>query len=221
MMATFGLVQDFSVVAYDRWHTPIVWNLVTEAMFNVGRERERLHTNALWRMFFRPELRELLGEWEQIASRLIGLFRGALGRDPENADALEILAVMRASPDFERMWSAHEVSSFDSDTRENGDRIFHFRHPKHGMIAYHRLAIAIPSFAGGYLRFMTPSDDESRRHLATAVAHHIAEKGGRRLYDFAGLFNTVQLEDVRSALANRHSARHRDDLTGLRDPFRE
>ncbi|MGH7661797.1 MAG: helix-turn-helix domain-containing protein [Vulcanimicrobiaceae bacterium] len=214
------LVDDIVVVAYDRWHTPIVWNQAAEALLGIADE-DRLKTNALWRIFFRPEIRKIWVEWEHHARVELGLFRMALGRDPTNADALGILSMLLQSADFDGMWRRHEVYSLDSDAESSRERVFHLHHPRFGLMSYYRLAVPLPASAGGFFRILAPSDDSSRRLLSTAIAHHIAERGGRRLYGNADLFNTVQLEDVRAALANRHSAGHRDNLTRLRDRVSE
>ncbi|GEM_PF-3958220 len=216
----FRLVQDVSLVAYDRWHTPLLWNLAAEAMNEIS-DKDALRTNALWRLFYRPDLRNKLPEWEHHAHLLIGLFRRALGRDPENGEAQSLLEALCQNSEFAEMWRAHDVLSLDSDSRSNGDRIFHLHHSRVGTIAYYRLGIAIPDSAGGYFRIQTPSDDASRRRFSLAVSHHIAEKGGRRLYGNVALLDPVQLEHIGAAFADRHSARHGDNLTWLRDPFRK
>lgn len=218
--AGLGLVNDIVIVAYDRWHFPIVWNQAAEALFEI-EDTEPLRTNALWRMFLHPEVRAKWPEWEHHVGVLIGLFRRALGRDAENADAARIVEVLRQAPDFERMWAEHQVLSFDSEARESTNRAFHFRHPRFGLMTYYRLAVPMPASAGGYFRIQTPVDDSSRRLLSTAIAHHIAERGGRRIYANEALFNTVQLQDVRAALADRHSAGDRDNLTRLGDSLRK
>lgn len=215
-----GLVNDIVMVAYDRWHTAIVWNQAAEALYAI-EDQDSLRSNVLWRLFFLPNFRAMFPEWEHHAHVLMGLFRRALGRDPENAEAAKIVEVLRGSPEFERMWAQHDVLSFDSDARQSSDRPFHFNHPRHGVMTYYRMAVPMPASGGGYFRIQAPIDDSSRRLLSTAIAHHIAERGGRRIYRNAALFNAVQLEDVRPAFADRHSAGHGDNLTRLRDPFRK
>ena len=218
--AVLGLVNDIAVCVFDRWHTPILWNQAAEAIFAM-EDAEVMQTNALWRLFFRQDVREMWPEWDHAAFALTGLFRRALGWDPENADAARILEALRESSEFQRMWAEHHVLSFDSDARESRNKPFILRHPRHGTMTFYRMGIPMPASAGGYFRVQTPIDDASRRQLSMAVSHHIAEKGRRRLYGNAALLDAVQLEDVRAALTDRHSAGHRDNLTRLRDPFRK
>lgn len=218
--AVLGLVDDIAISVFDRWHTPILWNQAAEAIFAM-EDGELIRTNALWRLFFRRDVRDMWPEWDQAAYALTGLFRRALARDPENADAARVLNALRESAEFQSMWAAHHVLSFDSDARETRNKPFVLRHPRHGTMSFYRMGIPMPSSAGGYFRIQTPIDDASRRQVSMAISHHIAENGRRRLYGNAALLDTVELEDVRAALADRHSAGHRNNLTRLRDPFRK
>lgn len=216
ILTSISLVDDLMVVVYDRWQTPMLWNRVAEAILGIQAD-EPLHTNAMWRMFFRPDLRKMYVEWRERATQGLGIFRRALGRDPTNPQALRILAEMEKSEEFTSMWAAHDVVSQDTAARATARQLFHIYHPRFGIFSCHYLNVPLPASAGGFAFLGTPGDEAALRTLATANAHHIAEHGGPRVYGPGALLDAVQLQDVRSTFTDRHAAGHGDDLAPLRN----
>jgi len=189
---SMAMIDDIMIGVYDRWHTPVAWNAATEAFFSVS-DTSRLRTNRLWRQFFNKDLRNMFAEdeWTESVRSSVGIFRRALGRDPQNPEALAILTALRESPTFCAMWNEHEVRSFDSEAVRSGQKVYRVHHPTYGRLEYYFLLIQAPAAAGGYFGIVTPHRDADRHVIATATAVHIAKGQGLRLYRAATLRDAV------------------------------
>src|SRR5579872_417342 len=148
-----------ATIIYDPWLTRVRANPVAEKLFLFGGG-EWLDRNVLWRSFNDPKLREFMGAgWEEHTRRNLGLFRRALGRDPESPAAKLVLDALKGHPEFERLWAAHDVYSFDQYTQDNVTKPYVMHHPKYGTIAMHTIVFQNAGWPGSHTRILTPADD--------------------------------------------------------------
>ncbi len=165
--------REAAVLIYDPWLTRVRANGVAERIFLHGNE-EWLARNVVWRTFKDDALRNMMGgAWEQHTRRNLGLFRRSLARDPESPAAKLVLDAMRGHSEFERLWAAHDVSSFDELNRENLMKPYAITHPMYGLLAVHAIVFPVAGWPGAHTRYLTPADD------ATAEAFRDAGGGSK------------------------------------------
>jgi hypothetical protein len=147
------------VLVYDPWLTRVRANGVAEKVFLHGNE-EWLARNVVWRTFKDDALRGLMGPgWEEHTRRNLGLFRRSLARDPESPAARLVLDALRGQSEFERLWGAHDVSSFDELNQENLTKPYIITHPAYGSLAVHAIVFPVAGWPGAHTRYLTPADD--------------------------------------------------------------
>jgi len=163
--------HEAAVLIYDPWLTRVRANGVAEKVFLHGND-EWVARNVVWRTFKDDALRKLMGSaWEEHTRYNLGLFRRALARDPESPAAKLVLDALRGQPDFERLWAAHDVCSFDELNQENLTKPYSITHPTYGQLAVHALVFPVGGWPGAHTRYLTPADD------ATFEAFRIASGG--------------------------------------------
>ncbi|HTX02902.1 MAG TPA: hypothetical protein VMD07_04420 [Candidatus Acidoferrales bacterium] len=151
--------RDAAVLVYDPWLTRVRANAVAEKVF-LHRNEEWVARNVVWRTFKDDALRKMMGSaWEEHTRRNLGLFRRSLARDPESPAAKLVLDALRGNADFERLWAAHDVSSFDQLNQENLTKPYAITHPTYGAIAVHSMVFPVAGWPGAHTRYLTPADD--------------------------------------------------------------
>jgi len=151
--------RDAAVLVYDPWLTRVRANAVAEKVF-LHRSQEWLARNVLWRTFKDQDLRTLMGSgWEEHTRRNLGVFRRALARDPESPAAKLVLDALRGVPEFERLWAAHDVTSFDELNQENMVKPYAITHPAYGLLSVHAVVWPVAGWPGAHTRYLTPADD--------------------------------------------------------------
>ncbi|WP_211244452.1 helix-turn-helix transcriptional regulator [Actinospica robiniae] len=94
--------------------------------------------NTIWLLFTRESMRKLLLDWRQETEGILGQFRAAAARHPQDPrTAALISALHQASPEFTAMWSQHAIQAFSPKTKR-------FDHPRAGRIdlSYTKLSVA-------------------------------------------------------------------------------
>lgn len=154
-------VQEAAAIVYDPWLTRLRWNDVARHVLFMGDD-DWLGRNILWRSFKGSHLRKLMkGNWERRTRLNLGIFRRALARDPLNADAQAIVRELRDAPDFEPLWAAHEVFSFEMYSEDNANKPYIIDHAHYGELRMHVLLLGIPGWPGAHVRYITPADEHS------------------------------------------------------------
>lgn len=144
---------------YDPWLTRVRANAVAEKVFLHGNETW-LGRNVIWRSFNDQGLRDLMGtNWEEQTRRNLGLFRRALARDPESPAARLVLDALQSVAEFERLWAAHDVCSFDDLNQDNLTKPYAIRHPTYGVLSVHAIVFPVPGWPGAHTRYLTPGDE--------------------------------------------------------------
>ncbi|AHH21675.1 putative DNA-binding protein [Nocardia nova SH22a] len=114
----------------------------------------------LWRWFTDPEGREKFPseDWDRLTRRHVADLRATAARRSGDEDVTELVERLRAaSPDFERLWSAHEVSVRISDAKR-------VEHPVVGLLDLVCETLVAPNAAQHLLVFYPrPGTDAQER----------------------------------------------------------
>jgi hypothetical protein len=116
----------------DKYWTPLFWNGAMGDLFPLllkGPER-----NVLRYMFLDPSVRELIGDWEPRARRLLAHFRVEFGRYIDDPKMLELVDGLSKESDlFRQFWQEQQVQWWDGNEKS-------FNHPQHGVLTFFQSA---------------------------------------------------------------------------------
>ncbi|WP_394824937.1 helix-turn-helix transcriptional regulator [Pendulispora albinea] len=117
-----------------RWNV-VAWNAAADRVFGFGAlpEEER---NGLLLMFTRPGTRHRMRDWERIATSMVAAFRLNIGPYMGDPSVESLLARLRTSDDFVRLWKRQDVS-----VRRVGRKAMH--HPKLGELVFEHQAFQV------------------------------------------------------------------------------
>lgn len=110
-------------------------------------------------IFIEPAMRDLLVNWEEMATRVVGLLRivtADLPGDPELAALIGELNIK--SRVFARLWSEYRVG-------ECSDSIFEFKHPLVGRMTLHGQMLRVPDTVGQHTSYLgaSPGSESAER----------------------------------------------------------
>ncbi|MBP0459486.1 helix-turn-helix transcriptional regulator [Streptomyces montanisoli] len=115
--------------------------------------------NSIWLLFTRPSMRTLLVDWRREAKDILGQFRTAVGRYPNDPRVRELLdALTAASPDFVAMWSQHPVQAFTPATKR-------FQHPMAGPVAFNYAKLTVAEDDNQHLVVFLPASPTDARAM--------------------------------------------------------
>jgi hypothetical protein len=140
----------FDLLAFNQAHEDLLW----EWHSMTGQER-----NMLWCCFVRPDARTRFPNFDDDASYMVAVLRGAYGQhlnEPAWVSFLERLSA--ASPDFDKLWARHEVASPES-------RIKHYIHPDVGLLRLRSTNLFVADLPETRINVSTPVDEETRQRL--------------------------------------------------------
>ncbi|MBV8639393.1 MAG: helix-turn-helix domain-containing protein [Candidatus Eremiobacteraeota bacterium] len=89
----------------------LVWNSFLGEFFNYDAASEPLARNILYRLFFDRSRRKLYADWEDAARRTVAAFRHTYSMYLGDKHFEDLLRLMRADSNFERMWQMYEVAA--------------------------------------------------------------------------------------------------------------
>ncbi len=162
----------------------LAWNAAFAALFPTVVSVPRAERNTLWLCFTHPPCcHPYLNRADQLG-RMVAQLRAAYGRHVgEPAWTGFVRRLQAASPEFGRMWAQHEVASPASYLKI-------FRHPAYQRLSMTTNSLAVLAAPGTRMVVYTPTDDTTRRAIASLIAgdsavarfacwpaHHRAELG--------------------------------------------
>ncbi|CNG49331.1 putative transcriptional regulator [Mycobacterium tuberculosis] len=110
--------------------------------------------NMLWWMFTDPGARQVLPDWRNEASALLGRFRATAARHPGDTGFSSLIERLHAnSPEIRDWWPHHEVAPLRSGTK----RLFH---PALGEILLHHVVLQVVDDPDHRLVTFTASDED-------------------------------------------------------------
>ena len=119
--------------------------------------------NAVRWMLLSPAARELYRDhWETGASDLIGMLRIDVGRRPGDPRGNEIVSELTAaSPLFRELWTAHQVSTW-----QTAEKVLH--HRTAGPLRFHNSSISVAGVPDQTIQLIIPDDPLAFRAALTA-----------------------------------------------------
>ena len=137
-------MPDVPVLAHDTHLDLVAANPMGLALY-FPDSRLDAPLNLARTFFLEPSQRELYVDWETKAQSLTAMFRFGAGQQPDDTGLSDLIGeLMVKSPDFERMWSQHQVVSPGSGPVE-------LQHPHVGRLRVNQHALAVMAVPGIYL----------------------------------------------------------------------
>jgi transcriptional regulator with XRE-family HTH domain len=147
----------------------LAWNAAFAALFPTVVGVPRAERNTLWLCFTHPACCHPYVNRADQLGRMVAQLRGAYGRHVgEPAWTGFVRRLQAASPEFRRMWAQHEVSSPASYQKI-------FRHPVHERLSMTTNSLAVLAAPGTRMVVYTPTDDATRRAVASLIAGDAAD----------------------------------------------
>jgi transcriptional regulator with XRE-family HTH domain len=124
--------------------------------------------NILWLLFTDLAWRRSLVDWDDSAPRIVAQFRAAMASHIAEPSWKNLVKKLRArSPEFDAMWSQHEISSPENMTKR-------FLHPVVGLMRLDFTHLWLGPRSELVLKSYSPADAETAEKLATL--HSLALK---------------------------------------------
>jgi transcriptional regulator with XRE-family HTH domain len=152
-----GFAHGPAYIKTAAWNV-IAWNRAARLVLSDYEAMAPEDRNILKILFLDPAKRVRLPEWELEAGRAVSTFRRELTRWDATEGAEALIEELRArSPDFCRMWAAHDVGML-------GEGVKRLAHPIAGDLAMWYSSYAVDGEPGLGLVLYTPdTDDDARR----------------------------------------------------------
>jgi transcriptional regulator with XRE-family HTH domain len=123
-----------------------------------------VHKNLLWCIVTEPRARERLLNYDTELPYLVARLRSAYGEHLGDLDWEEDIARLRKlSPEFDELWSRHEVAACMPRPR-------HILHPTAGELHLTVTELSVPAHPDLCLFIETPADELTRERLALTVS---------------------------------------------------
>jgi transcription regulator MmyB-like protein/helix-turn-helix protein len=115
--------------------------------------------NSLWRMFTVPECRAATLDWEEGTRRMVAEYRAAMADHvAEPAWKCLVTRLMKASPEFVKLWERHEVASPENLTKR-------YLHPEVGLLRLNYTHLWLGQRLGTRMTTYTPADAQTHERL--------------------------------------------------------
>ncbi|MBG0818848.1 helix-turn-helix domain-containing protein [Planomonospora sp. ID82291] len=150
---------------YNGRYDLMAWNAAYERLFPALTAQPPAVRNALWQLFTTRDCCNPVVNTEEELPQMVATLRAGFGRHlGEPAWTGFVRRLSAVSPDFVRMWAAHDVA-------RPGSRMKIFHHCAVGLIRTVSTSMALPSPPEARMVVYTPLDDESRERIAWLRAH--------------------------------------------------
>jgi hypothetical protein len=158
-----GRLDPFPAYLKGRRWDVLAANRTARALFTDWSAREPGDRNQVWWMFTDPEARKVYVHWEQEASDMLGRFRAAAARRPDDPDFTDLIERLhQASPEVRSWWPRHDVASV-------GGGIKHLHHPALGDVAFQHTVLQVADQPEQMLVYFT-TDEIPQAKLAALAA---------------------------------------------------
>ena len=146
-----------------RWDV-LAANRAARALFTDWAALAPGDRNKVWWMFTDPAARKVYVEWEQEASDLLGRFRAAAARRPDDpAFTTLIERLHQASPEVRDWWPRYEVRPVGSGTKR-------LHHPALGDVAFQHTVLQVADHPEQMLVYFTTSEVPEDKLAALAAS---------------------------------------------------
>jgi len=146
-----------------RWDV-LAANRAARALFTDWAALAPGDRNKVWWMFTDPAARKVYVDWEQEASDLLGRFRAAAARRPDDpAFTTLIERLHQASPEVRDWWPRYEVRPVGSGTKR-------LHHPALGDVAFQHTVLQVADHPEQMLVYFTTSEVPEDKLAALAAS---------------------------------------------------
>ncbi|MFE0192764.1 helix-turn-helix transcriptional regulator [Streptomyces sp. NPDC058989] len=164
-----SLVESVSpnpaVVIDPHWDL-LAWNAGYAALLTDPARLPPKRRNLPWLVFRWAPARTLLADWESEARGLLGQFRAAAARRPEDRRYAEIIHEITQDPDAARWYGRRETAVYQPAVRR-------FRHPRAGALSLRYVKLADLDEPGHHFLCYLPDDADTE-----AAVHRLTEDDG-------------------------------------------
>jgi transcriptional regulator with XRE-family HTH domain len=155
-----SLQPNPAVLLNARWDI-LAWNEVYESFFPFLRELDTEDRNCLWLSFTHPAWRNVIVDWDEIVTRIVGEYRASMAErldDPSYRSLVERL--LETSPEFRARWQRYELHSADSAEKR-------VRHPELGVLTLAYTSLWLDPSRGVRITVLTPTDARTAARLGS------------------------------------------------------
>ena len=150
--ALVGRLDPFPAYLKGRRWDVLAANRTARALFTDWSAREPGDRNLVWWMFTDPEARKVYVHWEKEASDMLGRFRAAAGRRPDDPDFTDLIERLhQASPEVRSWWPRHDVAPVGGGTK-------HLHHPALGDVAFQHTVLQVADHPEQTLVYFTTDE---------------------------------------------------------------
>jgi AraC-like DNA-binding protein/transcriptional regulator with XRE-family HTH domain len=163
----------YPAYVYGRRGDILAWNDATEAVYRCHLVPPPRRNTYLF-LFTQPEVRKLIVNWQDQASRLVLELRTTMARAPQDAALAQLRRLLEAeSPDFRALWRAKLTPA--------PPPVKVFLHPRVGRLVFDVESLTLDGEPGMRARFYLPrSRDGTRGRIAQLLARHRRDTGNGR-----------------------------------------
>jgi transcriptional regulator with XRE-family HTH domain len=145
-----------------RWDV-LAANRAARALFTDWAVRAPGDRNLIWWMFTDPAARKIYVHWEKEAADMLGRFRAAAARRPDDPDFTELIGRLhQASPEVRSWWPRYDVRPIGAGTK-------HLHHSALGDVAFRHAVLQVADQPEQMLVYFT-SDEVPESKLAALAA---------------------------------------------------
>ena len=150
-------IEDVGAVVWDAYLTPILWNSIGGALFDISPSASAIERNMMVRIPDPYYVAFFGADYERMVETGVGMFRRVYTLDEGAAEAQQVYEAAKGYPLFQRFWKAHRVA--EEPTVTAGPFV---RHPSAvGTIRIFTSDMFGASRSDWFLRIMAPADEES------------------------------------------------------------
>jgi transcriptional regulator with XRE-family HTH domain len=134
-----------------RWDV-LTANRAARALFTDWLARAPGDRNLIWWMFTDPAARKIYVHWEKEAADMLGRFRAAAARRPDDPDFTDLIERLhQASPEVRSWWPRYDVRPVGAGTK-------HLHHPALGDVAFQHAVLQVADQPEQLLVYFTSAD---------------------------------------------------------------
>jgi transcriptional regulator with XRE-family HTH domain len=165
LSAMVGRLDPFPAYLKGRRWDVLAANRAARALFTDWSARQPGDRNLIWWMFTDPEARKVYVHWEKEASDMLGRFRAAAARRPDDPDFTDLIERLhQASPEVRSWWPRHDVAPVGGGTK-------HLHHPALGDVPFQHIVLQVADHPEQMLVYF--STDEVPAAKLAALADEI------------------------------------------------
>jgi transcriptional regulator with XRE-family HTH domain len=161
--ALVGRLDPFPAYLKGRRWDVLAANRAARALLTDWSARESGDRNLVWWMFTDPGARKVYVRWEEEAAGMLGRFRAAAGRRPDDPDFTDLIERLhQASPEVRAWWPRYDVAAVGGGTK-------HLHHPALGDVTFQHTVLQVADNPEQTLIYLTTDEVPAAKLSALAA----------------------------------------------------